>query len=106
MHQPRHPNLPQHLHVSSFSFPLLFRFSFLQKRRFILAEVQETERDYVTDLSTIIQGYKHPLIGVLSDSDIQSVFGNLEDLYKFHKQFLKKVPLRTIREEKKRTMET
>lgn len=62
------------------------------KRGHVLAELVETERVYVSELGSIIKGYKMELnneavahlvpSALVGKADI--LFGNLEDIYSFH----------------------
>ncbi|KAL1123668.1 hypothetical protein AAG570_002744, partial [Ranatra chinensis] len=62
------------------------------KRGHVLTELLETERVYVSELGSIIQGYKKPMLSdemremvpqeLEGKGDI--IFGNLEDIYCFH----------------------
>ncbi|BES92094.1 RhoGEF [Nesidiocoris tenuis] len=61
------------------------------KRGHILAELLETERIYVSELESIVKGYKHPMLAeetrhLNSELDGKSdiIFGNLEEIYTFH----------------------
>lgn len=63
-----------------------------QKRGHVLAELLETERIYVTELGSIIKGYKMELsnesmvhlVPSLLHGKTDVLFGNLEDIYVFH----------------------
>jgi hypothetical protein len=62
------------------------------KRGHVLAELVETERIYVTELGSIIKGYKMEMMNeamvhlipaaLVGKADV--LFGNLEDIYIFH----------------------
>ena len=62
------------------------------KRGHVLAELLETERIYVSELGSIIKGYKMELMNeamahlvpaaLVGNADV--LFGNLEDIYIFH----------------------
>uniref|UniRef100_A0A146KXI3 Guanine nucleotide exchange factor DBS n=4 Tax=Lygus hesperus TaxID=30085 RepID=A0A146KXI3_LYGHE len=61
------------------------------KRGHILAELLETERIYVSELESIVKGYKHPMLAEETrhmnpelDGKSDLIFGNLEELYTFH----------------------
>ena len=53
----------------------------------VLKELMETEQSYVRDLEDIIIGYIVPLRieRILSDSDIEIIFNNVEEIYYFNK---------------------
>lgn len=58
----------------------------------VILEIIETERTYVKDTSEIIEGYLYfvrnqPELGI-SDDDINDLFGNIEVIYLFNKNFL------------------
>lgn len=52
----------------------------------VVTEIIETERSYVDDLEQIVSGYLCKLRDVLDQH--QDLFSNLEDIYKFNKDFL------------------
>ncbi|XP_014241574.1 guanine nucleotide exchange factor DBS-like isoform X7 [Cimex lectularius] len=61
------------------------------KRGHILSELLETERIYVNELGSIIQGYKVPLLSKEAaefapelDGKVEVMFGNFEEIYTFH----------------------
>lgn len=67
------------------------------KRRYVLQELIETERDYVNHLGLIIDGYIQLIRNDGADCDIQVpedlkngkekiIFGNIETIYEFHKE--------------------
>ncbi|GAB6032944.1 hypothetical protein CHUAL_012136 [Chamberlinius hualienensis] len=67
--------------------------SYVQK---VAIEIVETERTYVNDLQEIIQGYLNYLnTGCFRDQigneNILDLFGNIEDIYHFNKELLKKL---------------
>lgn len=73
----------------------------LSKRKYVLQELIDTERDYVNHLGQIIDGYMK-LMNCTSDSTAESnsiqvpedlrngkdkiIFGNIETIYEFHKE--------------------
>ncbi|XP_071527234.1 triple functional domain protein isoform X3 [Panulirus ornatus] len=71
----------------------------LHKRRFVIAELVETERLYVRDLADVVEGYitemRNPDSEVkmpedLKDGKDKMVFGNLEAIYEWHRDFFMK----------------
>ncbi|XP_070570002.1 kalirin-like isoform X4 [Ptychodera flava] len=65
------------------------------KRSFILHELVETERDYVADLGKVVEGYmktmkEEPLPAGLDDGRDKMVFGNIHQIYDWHKETLSK----------------
>ncbi|KAG7167736.1 Triple functional domain protein-like 1, partial [Homarus americanus] len=68
----------------------------LHKRQFVIAELVETERLYVRDLADVVEGYitelRNPDSEVkmpedLKDGKDKMVFGNLEAIYEWHRDF-------------------
>ncbi|KAF5295457.1 hypothetical protein FQR65_LT10445 [Abscondita terminalis] len=77
----------------------------LRKRQFVLRELVDTEEAYVRDLSLIVDGY----IATMRDSDCEipmpedlkggkdkMVFGNIEAIYEWHREFFLKALKRCI----------
>ncbi|XP_069951615.1 triple functional domain protein isoform X1 [Cherax quadricarinatus] len=71
----------------------------LHKRQFVIAELVETERLYVRDLADVVEGYitemRNPDSEVkmpedLKDGKDKMVFGNLEAIYEWHRDFFMK----------------
>ncbi|XP_050446122.1 kalirin isoform X3 [Cataglyphis hispanica] len=71
----------------------------LTKRQFVIRELVETERDYVNDLKHIVEGYmalmrnpdcEIPLPEDLRGGKDKMVFGNLEAIYEWHRDFFLK----------------
>ncbi|XP_069191995.1 triple functional domain protein isoform X3 [Procambarus clarkii] len=71
----------------------------LHKRQFVIAELVETERLYVRDLADVVEGYiiemRNPESEVkmpedLKDGKDKMVFGNLEAIYEWHRDFFMK----------------
>ncbi|KAK0088984.1 hypothetical protein PV325_009867 [Microctonus aethiopoides] len=71
----------------------------LAKRQFVIRELADTERDYVNDLKLIVEGY----IAIMRDPDSEiplpedlrggkdkMVFGNIEAIYEWHRDFFMK----------------
>ncbi|TKS88950.1 Triple functional domain protein [Collichthys lucidus] len=67
------------------------RTSILKKRHYCLLELVETERDYVRDLSLVVEGYMKRMKeeGVPDDMKGKDkiVFGNIHQIYDWHKDF-------------------
>ncbi|KAM8841306.1 triple functional domain protein-like isoform 2-T3 [Spinachia spinachia] len=67
------------------------RTSALKKRHYVLLELVETERDYVRDLSLVVEGYMSRMKeeGVPDDMKGKDkiVFGNIHQIYDWHKEF-------------------
>uniref|UniRef100_A0A3B3C2V3 DH domain-containing protein n=1 Tax=Oryzias melastigma TaxID=30732 RepID=A0A3B3C2V3_ORYME len=67
------------------------RSSILTKRRVILLELVETEREYVRDLCVLVEGYMSKMAeeGVPDDMKGKDkiVFGNIHQIYVWHKDF-------------------
>ncbi|XP_012230227.2 kalirin isoform X2 [Linepithema humile] len=71
----------------------------IAKRQFVIRELVETERDYVNDLKQIVEGYmalmrnpdcEIPLPEDLRGGKDKMVFGNLEAIYEWHRDFFLK----------------
>lgn len=71
--------------------------SLLRKRQYVLQELLETEEAYVRDLSLIVDGYiatmKDPECDIpmpedLRDGKDKMVFGNIETIYEWHKEYI------------------
>lgn len=67
----------------------------LRKRLYVLRELVETEEAYVRDLSDIVEGYiktmhdpecEIPMPEDLKGGKDKMVFGNVEAIYKWHKE--------------------
>ncbi|GFS63589.1 triple functional domain protein [Trichonephila inaurata madagascariensis] len=64
----------------------------LTKRRFVLQELVDTERDYVRDLGCLVEGYLNsmrndevPVPEDLKNGKDKIVFGNVEAIYEWHR---------------------
>ncbi|GFO00003.1 kalirin-like isoform x11, partial [Plakobranchus ocellatus] len=62
----------------------------LRKRQFVIQELFDTEKDYVKDLATIVNGYmeymkENPLPGETEGKD-KIVFGNIHQIYDWHRE--------------------
>ncbi|XP_060832863.1 triple functional domain protein isoform X3 [Bombus pascuorum] len=71
----------------------------LAKRQFVIRELVETEKDYVNDLKQIVEGYMSlmrdpesevPLPDDLRGGKDKMVFGNIEAIYEWHRDFFLK----------------
>lgn len=67
----------------------------VQKREYVIRELIETERDYVKDLSLVVDGYmalmRDPECEIPMPEDLKGgkdkmVFGNFEVIYDWHKE--------------------
>ncbi|XP_028904018.1 spermatogenesis-associated protein 13 [Ornithorhynchus anatinus] len=63
-----------------------------QMRTNVVQEIVNTERVYIKHLKDICEGYlrqcrKHP--GMFTAAQLATIFGNIEDIYKFQRKFLK-----------------
>ncbi|XP_037119268.1 triple functional domain protein-like isoform X3 [Syngnathus acus] len=67
------------------------RASILKKRHYILLDLVETERDYIRDLSQVVEGYMSRMKeeGVPDDMKGKDkiVFGNIHQIFDWHKDF-------------------
>ncbi|KAM5157235.1 triple functional domain protein isoform 1-T1 [Mantella aurantiaca] len=65
--------------------------SFLKRRHYVLQELVDTERDYVRDLSYVVEGYMAHMKedGVPDDmkGKDKTVFGNIHQIYDWHREF-------------------
>ncbi|XP_029700567.1 triple functional domain protein isoform X4 [Takifugu rubripes] len=65
------------------------RSSMLKKRHYVLLELVETERDYVRDLSLVVEGYMSRMReqGIPDDmkGKDKTVFGNINQIYDWHR---------------------
>ncbi|XP_047358806.1 kalirin isoform X2 [Vespa velutina] len=71
----------------------------LTKRQFVIRELVDTERDYVNDLKQIVEGYmmlmRDPESDIPLPEDLRAgkdkmVFGNIEAIYEWHRDFFLK----------------
>ncbi|KAL1006498.1 hypothetical protein UPYG_G00073140 [Umbra pygmaea] len=63
-----------------------------QMRTNVVKEIMNTERIYIKHLRDICEGYirqcrKHP--AMFTELQLKTIFSNIEDIYRFHRQFLK-----------------
>ncbi|XP_038155735.1 triple functional domain protein isoform X2 [Cyprinodon tularosa] len=67
------------------------RASILKKRHYVLLELVETEREYVRDLSLVVEGYMSRMKEEGVPDDMRGkdkvVFGNIHQIYDWHKDF-------------------
>uniref|UniRef100_A0AC35TTZ7 Non-specific serine/threonine protein kinase n=1 Tax=Rhabditophanes sp. KR3021 TaxID=114890 RepID=A0AC35TTZ7_9BILA len=66
------------------------------KRKYVLQELLETERDYVTDLSKVVEGYIANISSMELPEDLQGkdkiIFANISQIREFHRDnFLKEI---------------
>merc|ERR1719500_699989 len=61
-----------------------------EKLRKVVVELVDTERTYVKHLGYLMQTYLEPLKGetFLSNTEINALFGNIQEIYGFQQQFL------------------
>ncbi|XP_011640411.1 kalirin isoform X1 [Pogonomyrmex barbatus] len=71
----------------------------IAKRQFVIRELVDTERDYVNDLKQIVEGYmalmRNPECEIPMPEDLRAgkdkmVFGNVEAIYEWHRDFFLK----------------
>ncbi|KIW72632.1 hypothetical protein PV04_00814 [Phialophora macrospora] len=60
----------------------------LKKRRHILKEIVDTEYTYERDMRVLCDIYKQTAIAAISDDDIKIIFGNVDLVQQFSKDFL------------------
>jgi len=79
--------------------------SAIQKREYVIRELVETERDYVRDLALVAEGYmtlmrdsncEIPMPDDLKGGKDKMVFGNLEAIYEWHRDFFLKALERCV----------
>jgi triple functional domain protein len=67
----------------------------MKKRRYVLQELVETERDYVRDLGEIVEGYlalmRDPNSDIPMPEDLKGgrdkiIFGNMEAIFEWHRE--------------------
>ncbi|XP_004854894.1 spermatogenesis-associated protein 13 isoform X1 [Heterocephalus glaber] len=73
-----------------------------QMRTNVIQEIMNTERVYIKHLQDICEGYirqcrKHT--GMFTVAQLATIFGNIEDIYKFQRQFLKDLEKKYNKEE-------
>ena len=60
----------------------------LKKRRHILKEIVDTEYTYERDMRVLCDIYKQTAIAAISDEDVKIIFGNVDLVQQFSKDFL------------------
>ncbi|XP_077783210.1 spermatogenesis-associated protein 13 isoform X7 [Podarcis muralis] len=73
-----------------------------QMRTNVIQEIMNTERIYIKHLKDICEGYirqcrKHT--GMFTGAQLSTIFGNIEDIYKFQRKFLKDLERQYNKEE-------
>uniref|UniRef100_A0A8C2V5S4 Spermatogenesis-associated protein 13 n=1 Tax=Chinchilla lanigera TaxID=34839 RepID=A0A8C2V5S4_CHILA len=77
-----------------------------QMRTNVIQEIMSSERVYIKHLKDICEGYirqcgKHT--GMFTAAQLATIFGNIEDIYKFQRQFLKDLEKKYNKEEPHRS---
>lgn len=57
-------------------------------RKNVIAEIINTERQYVIDLTTVCEKVRVPAAKILSPEDLENIFMNCNELLNWNKQFL------------------
>ncbi|KIW17442.1 hypothetical protein PV08_04636 [Exophiala spinifera] len=60
----------------------------LNKRRYVLKELVDTEYTYERDMRVLCDIYKQTAVAAISDEDIKIIFGNVDVVQQFSKDFL------------------
>uniref|UniRef100_A0A3Q2ECE2 Spermatogenesis associated 13 n=2 Tax=Cyprinodon variegatus TaxID=28743 RepID=A0A3Q2ECE2_CYPVA len=73
-----------------------------QMRTNVVQEIMKTERIYIKHLKDICEGYirqcrKHP--DMFTEVQLRTIFSNIEDIYKFQRQFLRELEKKYNKEE-------
>ncbi|TNN79748.1 Triple functional domain protein [Liparis tanakae] len=69
---------------------------FFKRRHYVLLELVETERDYVRDLGSVVEGYMSRMKEEGVPDDMRGkdkiVFGNIHQIYDWHKEYAGSLP--------------
>uniref|UniRef100_A0A3Q2XJX2 Rho guanine nucleotide exchange factor 4 n=1 Tax=Hippocampus comes TaxID=109280 RepID=A0A3Q2XJX2_HIPCM len=60
-----------------------------QMRANVIKEIMSTERDYINHLKDICEGYIKQRTDMFTEEQLCSIFGNVEEIYKFQRKFLR-----------------
>ncbi|XP_061569509.1 rho guanine nucleotide exchange factor 4-like isoform X2 [Cololabis saira] len=77
-----------------------------QMRANVLNEIMSTERDYIKHLKDICEGYIKQCrkrTDMFTEEQLRTIFGNIEDIYRFQRKFLKVLEKKFSKEEPHRS---